>query len=330
MSSPVVIPDFDEDDTTITNPFPVRRRLLHSSFIAGTQTGGQLRSNAAIALKRDREREGRCAECGIQTHGIQNDSYHHVPIKVPLTIENEVYRGRCLLCFPLRASETQEPSSSTTSAVDLSSQTGSTSIQTEGCHSRSGPLTFGHSCMEDDESTDIIDRLYIMRQYPLSEAVQEWGCEGLWVHSWDDETSSAIGRIGGVTRILDAMSRFPHNEHLQHCACEALQNLAVNSFNRNTIVDCGGAALIVQAMMRHFDSVDIQQCGCIALTSLAASPELREDIVRAGGAHAIIHAARKYGDGDSIRCGAFQAVAFQALHALSVDPCRYIIGEGHQ
>ena len=334
-----MIPDFDDEDETPTCSVSGDSGMPPYSFVVDTNVGGTRRGNATSALKRDREREGRCGECGIQTHGIRIDPSHVLPLKVPLTIENEVYRGRCLLCFPLNPNRTHQPPSNVQGSspansfsvfvADVNANSGSTSIPSES-HSRLGPLSASYGYMGSDESTEIVDMLYIMRQHPHSEAIQEWGCEGLWIHSWEDETSAAIGRIGGISRILDAMSLFPHNEHLQHCACEALQNLAVNSYNRNAIVDYGGAALIVQAMMRHFDSLDIQQCGSVALTSLAASPELHDDIIRAGGAHAIIHAARKYADGDSIRSGAFLAVAMQALHALNVDPCRYILSDVHQ
>mmetsp|Transcript_22685 Transcript_22685/g.48057 ORF Transcript_22685/g.48057 Transcript_22685/m.48057 type:complete len:842 (-) Transcript_22685:112-2637(-) len=49
------------------------------------------------SLRRDREREGRCADCGAQTHRVVAAK------KLPLTVENEVHRGRCLLCHPLPA-----------------------------------------------------------------------------------------------------------------------------------------------------------------------------------------------------------------------------------
>mmetsp|Transcript_22428 Transcript_22428/g.44824 ORF Transcript_22428/g.44824 Transcript_22428/m.44824 type:complete len:619 (+) Transcript_22428:188-2044(+) len=54
----------------------------------------------AFQMRLDREREGRCADCGAQTHRVQYDDDGR-SIKVPLTVPGEVHRGRCLFCHPL-------------------------------------------------------------------------------------------------------------------------------------------------------------------------------------------------------------------------------------
>lgn len=48
-------------------------------------------------LMKEREREGRCGICGIQTHKLRFFGYH----KESLTITNVVCHGRCLLCHPI-------------------------------------------------------------------------------------------------------------------------------------------------------------------------------------------------------------------------------------
>ena len=55
-------------------------------------------------LQRDRESEGRCGICGVQTHRLyyRNTGSGSVLCKDPLDIEGEVHRGRCLLCHPLQ------------------------------------------------------------------------------------------------------------------------------------------------------------------------------------------------------------------------------------
>jgi hypothetical protein len=170
-----------------------------------------------------------------------------------------------------------------------------------------------------DHPTEIIDILCQMKRSPQCEAIQARGCEGLWVHSWDDHASDAIGEVGGIPTLLDAMFHFPKNAQLQRSACEAIQNLALNVYNRSILVDKGGAALLVHAMMLHLDSIAIQQCGCMALASLASSSDFHTDIIRAGGAHAIIHAARRFPDERTVQYG-----AFIALEAFGCDPRRYI------
>mmetsp|Transcript_17708 Transcript_17708/g.42661 ORF Transcript_17708/g.42661 Transcript_17708/m.42661 type:complete len:530 (+) Transcript_17708:86-1675(+) len=59
------------------------------------------RSDDSSSLRRDREREGRCADCGAETHEMRHDPETGTARKVPLNIEGEVHRGRCLLCNPL-------------------------------------------------------------------------------------------------------------------------------------------------------------------------------------------------------------------------------------
>ena len=56
-------------------------------------------SNDAAQIRVDRERDGRCADCGAQTHEIQVDN--GCAMKIPLSVPGEVHRGRCLFCHPL-------------------------------------------------------------------------------------------------------------------------------------------------------------------------------------------------------------------------------------
>ncbi|KAL7520990.1 hypothetical protein ACHAWX_005680 [Stephanocyclus meneghinianus] len=59
-------------------------------------------SKDAAQIRLDREREGRCADCGAQTHQIQMDpTGTGRVVKIPLSVPGEVHRGRCLFCHPL-------------------------------------------------------------------------------------------------------------------------------------------------------------------------------------------------------------------------------------
>jgi hypothetical protein len=55
--------------------------------------------NTSIEL--ERQWNGQCVECGVQTHELQINPSGNMVIKIPLSIEGEVHRGRCLLCHPL-------------------------------------------------------------------------------------------------------------------------------------------------------------------------------------------------------------------------------------
>lgn len=68
---------------------------------SGRASGHFTNRSDSSSLRRDREREGRCADCGAQTHDIRYEPETGSSRKVPLNIEGEVHRGRCLLCNPL-------------------------------------------------------------------------------------------------------------------------------------------------------------------------------------------------------------------------------------
>jgi hypothetical protein len=55
--------------------------------------------NTSIEL--ERQWNGQCVECGVQTHELQINPSGNMVIKIPLSIEGEVHRGRCLMCHPL-------------------------------------------------------------------------------------------------------------------------------------------------------------------------------------------------------------------------------------
>ncbi|KAL3827520.1 hypothetical protein ACHAXA_002017 [Cyclostephanos tholiformis] len=76
------------------------------SLIAITTSSlGGSACNETLQLRLDRESEGRCGDCGAQTHEVHFDpSGAGRTIKTPLTVPGEVHRGRCLFCHPLPAS----------------------------------------------------------------------------------------------------------------------------------------------------------------------------------------------------------------------------------
>jgi len=65
----------------------------------GNSTIATINSADLVSLKRDREREGRCSECGAQTHELKVDPRTGARTKEPLNVEGEVRRGRCVHIF---------------------------------------------------------------------------------------------------------------------------------------------------------------------------------------------------------------------------------------
>lgn len=191
------------------------------------------------------------------------------------------------------------------------------------------------SALQDPSCSDNVEEiLAAMKRAPADTAVQVFGCERLWVLSWEDDTAVEIGRLHGVPILLEAMTRFPENVHLQLSAAETLQNLAaVSDTNRDEICSLGGVALLLQAMMRHLGCTSIQLSGCTALASLAKEggngsavgngtpqgfrnyTERRKCIKKAGGYHGIIITAHHHPNDLAIL-----KVAYDALIALGREP----------
>ena len=281
-----------------------------------------------LALKRDREREGRCSECGIQTHEFRINPLTRRHVKVPMTVENEVHRGRCLLCYPINLTCGRSSRSiATISTLGNSSAPGSFAQyqQQQMPDQVESASTVTNSSVIDetlermqDESCDLLEILTAMRRFPNDRRILEKGLEKLWIQAWDDDNSIAIGRVGGIGTILHAMNTFVNSPKLQQYGCEALQNLALNEYNRDFMAENGGIAAVVKAMNQHREVVGVQQAGCTALANLATSRDSHMDIANAGGLHAIVHAAQTYSDEEHVL-----RAAYQALRAMGYDPQRH-------
>jgi len=294
----------------------------------GQTTSSFTSDQTDLSLKRDREREGRCSECGVQTHEFRIDPMTGRHVKVPMTVENEVHRGRCLLCYPIPLTCGRSSRSlATISTLGNSSAPGNYQQQFQQTPDQiesASTVTSSSSVVEETlqrmqhESCDLLELLTAMRRFPNDRRIQEKGLEKLWIQSWDDDNSIAIGRVGGIATILHAITTYSNIPQLQQYGCEALQNLALNEYNRDLMCEHGGIAAVVQAMNSHRDVVGVQQAGCTALANLAASREHHVNIANAGGLHAIVHAAQTYSDEEHVL-----RAAYQALRAMGYDPQRH-------
>mmetsp|Transcript_29936 Transcript_29936/g.49391 ORF Transcript_29936/g.49391 Transcript_29936/m.49391 type:complete len:392 (-) Transcript_29936:148-1323(-) len=349
---PNLVPDVNMDDDERSHAsnwsgsvhsgppsYPLHARS--SAYRYHNGSGASVASEGDLSLKRDREREGRCSECGVQTHEFRLD-HTGQPRKIPLTVDNEVHRGRCLFCHPFTPSHHNIHTIDTaafrsTRSLNTVSSAGSypgssrpdyvgsgSNASHSGDASSAVVSTSSNPAVEDalhtfdNEGCDLLEILSAMRRYPNERRIQEKGCEKLWIQSWDDENSAAIGRVGGISTLLQAMAGFPHSQRLQQSGCEALQNLALNDFNRDAIKENGGINIIVQGMNNHPDVVGVQQCGCTALANMATSPDNHMDIANAGGLHAIMNAAQRNQEEETVL-----RAAYSALRAMGYDPNRH-------
>lgn len=89
-------------DATVVSDTPSSLSGGGTTISGLTSHNSSSRQSDDSGIRRDREREGRCPECGAQTHEVLLDRHTSSAIrKMPLNIPGEVHRGRCLLCKPL-------------------------------------------------------------------------------------------------------------------------------------------------------------------------------------------------------------------------------------
>lgn len=302
MSSAALIPD---DDSVAPSTCPP---------IYGCTQHGVYGSDDAMdidpaCLRRDREREGRCADCGVQTHFFEIDSSTNVLMKVPLTVAREVHRGRCLLCHPVYPpeNESQRAAMSCSGARPPTRRVSQANFL--GLHNPNDSAVVEALSILEDSSFDIAGILSAMKMVPYDYLVQEKACERLWVLSWDEESAVAIGRVGGIELILSAMEHFSNKAHLQLCACESLQNLALIEENRLDILENRGVQLLVQAMIRHRDFVSLQRAGCTAIGNMALSRESHKYIAGMGGLHSLVLATKNFSHEPMVLRAAHEALS---------------------
>jgi hypothetical protein len=259
-------------------------------------------------LETVRELDGRCGKCGLQTHSVHFDLLTKRRRVEPLSIPNEVHRGRCLLCHPL--------------PVDSSQRIDRTDIKLTGPRASFNELE--DSTLIEDDISELVHILHVMNSNPYTEILQEQGCDALWVHSYDDEHSIVLGRIGGINTLLDAMIHFPTNVRIQHSCTEAIQNLASNHYNRIHIVNQGGAALLVRAMMLHRHSCAIHRGACRALGNLTSSEGLIHEVLQAGAGPAIAMSIKTFDHRDSLSCNEYESLLSLTRCNITPQPIQVV------
>ncbi|EED95727.1 predicted protein [Thalassiosira pseudonana CCMP1335] len=433
------------------------------------------RHDDSSSLRRDREREGRCADCGAQTHDLVYNPETGSMRKEPLNVENEVHRGRCLLCHPLpmrlvsMAPVALRSSNLSLAVSDVSSQSASARSAhysaNSGTQASRSPQNYQHqqfqqqqqyldrrSYMRDvqqpasarslgdengtidrraafayqrsssrsldaagqetvlqppqqqfeqrqnlrgrwldnynlsnrsigtehstasiysnqsyesarnqqqqlqnqlrdvdmstnisnlvlhenrsnefhhtnhtesnsnsaqsQEGEDMCEIISAMRRDLNNVSLQTQSLHSLWVLSWEHENANAIGRVGGIPPILDAMRAHPTAMTLHSNGIAALQNLAGIDYNRTIITDSDGVNLIVATMGQFLDVQSIQLSGCTALANLSnGSVEHKSKVAENGGILAMMRAVDSHrGDESVLRA------AYQALRKLGFNP----------
>ena len=170
-------------------------------------------------------------------------------------------------------------------------------------------------------SGDICDILAAMRRFPFSLAVQRVSVEKLYAHCFDTEHAQAIGLVGGIRTIIDAMEHHPDDVALQRGCAGVVKHLAgASSYNLGMLDKMGSVSIICATMERHDRVAPLLESCCWALESMTRgpSPELKMRIAKGGGIHAAMKAVENFPNNESLL-----RAAFHCLRQLGYNPNSY-------
>jgi hypothetical protein len=167
-----------------------------------------------------------------------------------------------------------------------------------------------------------------MRRFPFSLAIQRVACEKLYAHCFDQEHASAIGLVGGIRTIIDAMEHHPEDAALHRGCAGVIKHLATaSSYNLDMLDRMGSVAIIVSTMERHPKNAPLLESCCWAMESMARSnsPEIKMRVAKGGGIHAAMKAVENFPNNESLL-----RAAFHCLRQLGYNPSSYNSNQGQQ
>lgn len=170
-------------------------------------------------------------------------------------------------------------------------------------------------------SGDICDIIVAMRRFPFSLAIQRVACEKLYAHCFDQEHASAIGLVGGIRTIIDAMEHHPDDVALQRGCAGVIKHLATASpYNLKMLDRMGTVAIVVSTMERHPQNAQLLESCCWAMESMARTqmPELKMRVAKGGGIQAAMKAVETFPNNESLL-----RAAFHCLRQLGYNPSSY-------
>jgi hypothetical protein len=170
-------------------------------------------------------------------------------------------------------------------------------------------------------SGDICDVVVAMRRFPFSPLIQSVACEMLYVHCFEREHAHAIGLVGGIRTIIDAMEHHPNNVALQQTCARMIKHLACASPYNLTMLDrMGAVGIILSTMERHSQNALLLEACCWAIEGMACvhTPEFKMRVARGGGIHAAMKAVETFPDNDALL-----RAAFHCLKQLGYNPSSF-------
>ncbi|KAL7504020.1 hypothetical protein ACHAXN_002572 [Cyclotella atomus] len=335
------------------HPSPVRSRSRPS-----------LQQQYTARLQQDRESEGRCGICGVQTHRF---CYHDagngsVLCKEPLDVEGEVRRGRCLLCHPMPVQDCDYTVHSGHSAASANGCASFPFANTSPNHIYEFPLMTngmaqpqhhmfpplpiqatnnGSTAMrlmpppppslaiiQSIPNLDITSILTLMRMHPTSHALISTALQTLDLLSTDSQNSLALGRVGAIPTILDALTPYLTTTTTScittvQSASSLLYNLSKNQHNLPFMAST--VPTLVCILNSHPPHANIQRSAILALGHIARyNIDYKILICEEGGMMAIMKAVEVFGDNndtDVVGEGVLRA-AYWSLRRLGMPRLR--------
>ncbi|KAL7451650.1 hypothetical protein ACHAWC_003481 [Mediolabrus comicus] len=167
-------------------------------------------------------------------------------------------------------------------------------------------------------SGDICDIVVAMRRFPFSLSIQRVACEKLYVHCFERDHALAIGMVGGIRTIIDAMEHHANDVQLQRTCASMIKHLAcAGPYNLDMLDRMGAVGIIVTTMERHSQNALLLEACCWAIEGMAGvhSPEFKMRVARNGGIHACMKAVETFPDNDALL-----RAAFHCLRQLGYNP----------
>jgi hypothetical protein len=172
---------------------------------------------------------------------------------------------------------------------------------------------------------DICDVIVAMRRFPFSLPIQSIACEKLYVHCFDSDHAHAIGLVGGVRTVIDAMEHHSKDIALQRGCAGIIKHMATASkYNLDMLDRMGAVKIIVSAMERNLTCAPLLESCCWALGSMArgSDPEIKMRVAKNGGIHAAMNAVEAFPRNESLL-----RAAFHCLQQLGYNPASYSSGQ---
>lgn len=250
-----------------------------------------------------REKEGRCADCGMHTHRIEKKILPRRNEKIPLTIEGQVLRGRCLLCNPLPSPSRQVNPHSTSEGQSHNNQHIPSVVSFENSHTTfsdraiigdrpDSPSTITLSLATSKKSTSKFmteppSKRSTYSSLPSSELIS---------YSSSSCSSSTIeSDIEILSYTSDTQEAFQ--------VCDRLNRSCMNPYNYDMkIIMAGGIPVIIAAMNHFKNSSSVQNRGIQALGQL--SHHGSHSLMKHGGVHAVIRGMQLFPN-DNLAAGMF-------------------------